>query len=76
MKPCFDCLPNSLLIAKRHAYEFDKTSTEYLKDYLSHPKLKITINKTFSKWTNILHGVSQSSRVWWKTLLCGFEITV
>ena len=41
MKPCFDCLPNSLLIAKRHAYEFDKTSTEYLKDYLSHPKLKI-----------------------------------
>ena len=59
MKPCFDCLPNSLLIAKRHAYEFDKTSTEYLKDYLSHPKLKIKINKTFSNETNILHGVQQ-----------------
>ena len=54
----FDCLPHSLLIAKVHAYGFDKTSTEYLKDYLSHRKLKIKINKTFSHWTNILHGVN------------------
>ena len=38
-----------------------KTSTEYLKDYLSHRKLKIKINKTFSNWTNILHGVPQGS---------------
>ena len=54
-----DCLPHSLLIAKLHAYGFDKTSTEYLKDYLSHRKLKIKINKTFSNWTNVLHGVPQ-----------------
>ena len=52
-------MPHSLLIAKLHAYGFDKTSTEYLKDYLSHRKLKIKINKTFSNWTNILHGVPQ-----------------
>ena len=57
----FDCLPHSLLIAKVHAYEFNKTSTEYLKDYLSHCKLKIKIYKTFSNWTNILHGVPQGS---------------
>ena len=57
----FDCLPHSLLIAKVHAYGFDKTSTEYLKDYLSHRKLKIKIYKTFSNWTNILHGVAQGS---------------
>ena len=57
----FDCLPHSLLIAKVHAYGFDKTSTEYLKDYLSHCKLKIKIYKTFSNWTNILHGVTQGS---------------
>ena len=54
-------MPHSLLIAKVHAYGFDKTSTEYLKDYLSHRKLKIKINKTFSNWTNILHGVPQGS---------------
>ena len=57
----FDCLPHSLLIAKLQAYGFDKISTEYLKDYLSHRKLKIKINKTFSNWTNILHGISQGS---------------
>ena len=34
----FDCLPHSLLITKLHAYGFDKTPTEYLKDYLSHRK--------------------------------------
>ena len=48
-----------LLIAKLHAYGFDKTSAEYLKDYSSHRKLKIKINKTFSNWTNILYGVPQ-----------------
>ena len=56
-----DCLPHSLLIANLHAYGFDKTSTEYLKDYLSHRKQKIKINKTFSNWRNILHGVPQGS---------------
>ena len=49
------------MIAEVHAYGFDKTSTGYLKDYLSHRKPKIKINKTFSNWTNILHGVPQGS---------------
>ena len=49
------------MIGNVHAYRFDKTSTEYLKDYLSHRKLKIKINKTFNNWTNILHGVPQGS---------------
>ena len=61
LSKAFDCLPHSLLIAKLHAYGFDKTSTEYLKDYLSHRKQKIKINKTFSNWRNILHGVPQGS---------------
>ena len=52
-------MPHSVLIAKLHAYGFDKTSTEYLKDYLSHWKLKIKINITFKHWTNTLHGVPQ-----------------
>ena len=57
----FYCFPDCLLIAILHAYRFDKTFTEYLKDYLSHRKLKININKTFSNWANILHGVPQGS---------------
>ena len=55
----FDCLSQSLLIV--HAYGFNKASTEYLKHYLSHRKLKIKIYKTFSKWAIILHGVPQGS---------------
>ena len=47
--------------SKSHAYGFDETSTEYLKDYLSLRKLKIKINKAFSNWTNILHRAPQGS---------------
>ena len=54
-------LPHSLLIAKLHAYGFNETSTEHLKDHSSHQKLKIKINKTFSNWGNLLHGVPQGS---------------
>ena len=36
-----------------------KTSTGYLKDNLSHRKLKIKINETFSNWANVLHEVPQ-----------------
>ena len=61
LSKAFDCLPHSLLIAKLYAYGFDKTSTEYLKDYFSHRKQKTKRSKTFSDWTNILHGVPQSS---------------
>ena len=61
LSKAFDCLPHSLLIAKLHVYRFDKTSKEYFRDYLSHRKQKIKINKTFSNWTNILHGVPQGS---------------
>ena len=39
----FDCLPHPLLIAKLYAYGFHKTSAEYLKDCLSHQKLKIKV---------------------------------
>ena len=50
LSKAFDCLPHSRLIAKPHAYRFDKTSTEYLKEYLSHQKQKIKIDKTFRNW--------------------------
>ena len=40
---------------------FYKTSTQYLKDYLSHSKQKIKIKKTLRNCLNILHGVPQGS---------------
>ena len=49
------------MVAKLPPYGFNKTSTEYLKAYLSYRKLKIKKNKMFSNWTNILHGLPQGS---------------
>ena len=40
LSKAFDCFSHSLLIAKLDAYGFGKTSTEYLKDYMSHRKQK------------------------------------
>ena len=57
----FNCLPHSLLVAKLHAYGFDKTSTDYLKDYLSLRKQKIKTSKPFTNWTNKLHGTLRGS---------------
>ena len=66
----FDSLPHSLLIAKLDAYGFDKTSIEYLKDYLSHRKQNIQINKTFSNWTNILHVTPTRLHIGSTTFYC------
>ena len=38
----FDCFPYFLMIGKLHVYGFDETSIEYLKDYMSHQKQKIS----------------------------------
>ena len=75
----FDCLSHSLLIVKLHAYAFNKTSTEYLKDYSSHREKKIKINKTFSNCTNIRHGVPQGSilgPLFFNVFLCGLFLSI
>ena len=56
LSKAFDCLPDCLLIVELHAYGFDKTTTEYLKDYLSHRILKIKIYETFSNVSNMPQG--------------------
>ena len=53
----------SLLIAKINAYGFDKISTEYLKDYLSHRKHKIKISKTVS--TGQIHYMEYHKAPYW-----------
>ena len=55
----FEFWPNPFLVAKLHAYGLDKTSSEYLKDYLSH--------------RNILNGVPQGSimdTLFFNVILC------
>ena len=53
LSKAFDCLPDFLLIAKLHAYGFDKNPTENSIGYLIRQKQKIKINKMFNNWENI-----------------------
>ena len=45
------CLANRFFKSILHAYGFEKTSTIYLKNYLSYQKQKIKANKAFSNST-------------------------
>ena len=57
----FDCVSHELLIAKLHAYGFDKSSLELVHSYLSDRKQRVRIENTFSSWFEISHGVPQGS---------------
>ena len=57
----FDCLPHELLMAKLHAYGFDKTSLVLIYNYLSNRKQIVKINDSYSFWSTTLFGVQQGS---------------
>ena len=61
LSKAFDCLSHELLLAKLHAYGFDKKSLNLVNNYLSHRKQRIKINDAFSSWREILFGVPQGS---------------
>ena len=44
----FDCLPHDLIIAKLHAYRFDKTSLKLMHSYLTDRYQRIKINNSYS----------------------------
>ena len=56
----FDCLPHDLIIAKLHAYGFDKASLRFIHRYLTNRYQKVKINNFYSVWS-IKHGVPQVS---------------
>ena len=61
LSKAFDCLPHDLLIAKLHAYGFEKSSFELVNSYLSDGKQRIKIENTYSAWFQMLHGVLHGS---------------
>ena len=46
----FDCLPHNLIIAKFHAYEFDKASLRLTHSHLTGRYQKVKINNSYSLW--------------------------
>ena len=58
---CFDTINNSLLLAKLDAYGFSRTSLELMENYLCNKQQGISINASFSDWTEVIAGVPQGS---------------
>ena len=61
LSKAFDCLPHDLIIAKLHAYGFDKASLRLMHSYLTDRYQRVKINNSYSLWSLIKHGVPQGS---------------
>ena len=61
LSKAFDTLDHDLLIAKLHAYGFDKQSLRLIKSYLSDRWQRTKINTSYSSWSALLVGVPQGS---------------
>lgn len=61
LSKAFDCLSHDLLIAKLHAYGFDKKSLDLIYSYLTNRNQRTKINQSYSAWEEILFGVPQGS---------------
>ena len=61
LSKAFDTLNHDLLLAKLHAYGFDKNALRMINSYLSDRWQRIKINTAFSTWSQLLLGVPQGS---------------
>ena len=60
-KSICDTINHELLIAKLHAYGFEKSALRLINSYLNNRWHKTKINNSFSTWKKILKGVPQVS---------------
>ena len=61
LSKAFETINHELLIAKLHAYGFNKESLEFILDYLSNRWQRTKICDNFSSWAELLQGVPQGS---------------
>ena len=61
LSKAFDTINHDLLIAKLHAYGFDKSALKLIKSYLSNRWQRTKINTSFSSWMELILGVPQGS---------------
>ena len=61
LSKAFDCMSHDLLIAKLAAYGFDKSSLQFIYDYLKMRKQRTRINGEYSSWRSLKYGVPQGS---------------
>ena len=61
LSKAYDCLPHDLLIAKLGAYGLDRSSLRLLMDDLNSRKQRTKVGSSYSKWSEIKHGIPQGS---------------
>ena len=61
LSKAFDTLNHDLIIAKLHAYGFEKSALKLIKSYLSNRWQRTKINTSFSSWFELILGVPQGS---------------
>ena len=61
LSKALDTTNHELLIAKLHAYGFNKESLELILDYLSNRQQRTKIYDNFSSWAELIEGVPQGS---------------
>ena len=61
LSKAFDTINHELLIAKLHAYGFDRDALKLIKSYLSDRWQRTKINLSFSFWSELTTGVPQGS---------------
>ena len=61
LSKAFDTMNHDLLIAKLHAYSFDKSSLKIIFSYLNNRWHRTKINQNCSSWEELFQGVPQGS---------------
>ena len=61
LSKAYHCSPHDLLIVKLWAYGLGRSSLRLLMDYLNSRKQQTKVGSSYSKWSEIIHGIPQSS---------------
>ena len=61
LSKAYDCLLHDLLIAKLKTHNLDRSILRLLMDYLNSRKQRTKVGSSYSKWSEIKHGIPQGS---------------